>query len=210
MEPYYLITKLPGLTEEEFILLLPFTPSKRDNLAAWMAARCDSENYGKITVYTFPRDRLVFGPRQIDARIDQDAYISQQLTLWGQHGSDVIRGSLLIIPIEDSLIYVQPLYLVATDKGGLPELRRVIVAYGNEVVMEETLEAAIQRLFTGSLPKMRLTGEETTAVKEQPRQLGTRALEQLRKAREALRKEDWAGYGKYLKELEDTLREMAK
>jgi uncharacterized membrane protein (UPF0182 family) len=210
MEPYYLITKLPGLTEEEFILLLPFTPSKRDNLAAWMAARCDGENYGKITVYTFPRDRLVFGPRQIDARIDQDAYISQQLTLWGQHGSDVIRGSLLIIPIEDSLIYVQPLYLVATDKGGLPELRRVIVAYGNEVVMEETLEAAIQRLFTGSLPKMRLTGEGTTAVKEQPRQLSARALEQLRKAREALRKEDWAGYGKYLKELEDTLREMAK
>jgi uncharacterized membrane protein (UPF0182 family) len=210
MEPYYLITKLPGLTEEEFILLLPFTPSKRDNLAAWMAARCDGENYGKITVYTFPRDRLVFGPRQIDARIDQDAYISQQLTLWGQHGSDVIRGSLLIIPIEDSLIYVQPLYLVATDKGGLPELRRVIVAYGNEVVMEETLEAAIQRLFTGSLPKMRLTGEGAAAVKEQPRQLSARALEQLRKAREALRKEDWAGYGKYLKELEDTLREMAK
>jgi len=210
MEPYYLITKLPGLTEEEFILLLPFTPSKRDNLAAWMAARCDGENYGKITVYTFPRDRLIFGPRQIDARIDQDSYISQQLTLWGQHGSDVIRGSLLIIPIEDSLLYVQPLYLVATDKGGLPELRRVIVAYGNEVVMEETLEAAIQRLFTGLLPRMRLTGEGTAAVKEQPRQLGSRALEQLKKAREALRKEDWAGYGKYLKELEDTLREMAK
>ena len=148
--------------------------------------------------------------RQIDARIDQDSYISQQLTLWGQHGSDVIRGSLLIIPIEDSLIYVQPLYLVATDKGGLPELRRVIVAYGNEVVMEETLEAALQRLFTGLLPSMRMTQEGTAAVKEQPRQLGSRALEQLRKAREALRKEDWAGYGKYLKELEETLREMAK
>jgi uncharacterized membrane protein (UPF0182 family) len=210
MDPYYLITKLPGLKEEEFILLLPFTPSKRDNLAAWMAARCDGENYGKVTVYTFPRDRLVFGPRQIDARIDQDAYISQQLTLWGQHGSDVIRGSLLIIPIEDSLIYVQPLYLVATDKGGLPELRRVIIAYGNNVVMEETLEAAIQRLFTGSLPKMRVAEEGTSTIARQPRELGARALEQLRKAREALRKEDWTGYGKYLKELEETLREMAK
>ncbi len=210
MDPYYLITKLPGHSEEEFILLLPFTPSKRDNLAAWMAARCDGENYGKVIVYTFPRDRLVFGPRQIDARIDQDAYISQQLTLWGQHGSDVIRGSLLIIPIEDSLIYVQPLYLVATDKGGLPELRRVIVAYGNNVVMEETLEAAIQRLFTGSLPSMRMMeGKAPSAVKP-ARELGSRALEQLRKAREALRKEDWAGYGKYLKELEDTLREMTK
>jgi uncharacterized membrane protein (UPF0182 family) len=210
MDPYYLITKLPGLKEEEFILLLPFTPSKRDNLAAWMAARCDGENYGKITVYTFPRDRLIFGPRQIDARIDQDAYISQQLTLWGQHGSDVIRGSLLIIPIEDSLIYVQPLYLVATDKGGLPELRRVIVAYGNNVVMEETLEAAIQRLFTGSLPRMRVMEEGTSAITRQPRELGARALDQLRKAREALRKEDWTGYGKYLKELEETLREMTK
>jgi uncharacterized protein len=210
MDPYYLVMKLPGGKAEEFILLLPFTPSKRDNLAAWMAARCDGENYGKVIVYTFPRDRLVFGPRQVDARIDQDSYISQQLTLWGQHGSDVIRGSLLIIPIEGSLIYVQPLYLVATDKGGLPELRRVIVAYGNDVVMEETLEAAIQRLFTGSLPKMRVTGPGEAAVAPQPRELGSRALEQLRKAREALRKEDWAGYGKYLKELEDTLREMTK
>ena len=207
MEPYYLITKLPGGKAEEFILLLPFTPSKRDNLAAWMSARCDDENYGKVIVYTFPRDRLVFGPRQIDARIDQDAYISQQLTLWGQRGSDVIRGSLLIIPIEDSLIYVQPLFLVATDKGGLPELRRVIVAYGNDVVMEETLEAAIQHLFTGSLPSMRMTD---TAVTRQPKELSARALEQLRKAREAIRKEDWANYGKYLKELEDTLRELSK
>jgi uncharacterized membrane protein (UPF0182 family) len=211
IEPYYQIMKLPGHQSEEFILLLPFTPSKRDNLAAWMAARCDGENYGQVIVYTFPRDRLVFGPRQIDARIDQDAYISQQLTLWGQHGSDVIRGSLIIVPIEDSLIYVQPLYLVATEKGGLPELRRVIVAYGNDVVMEETLEAAIQRLFSGTLPSLRT--EEKGAAREvlpQSKQLGARALEQLRKAREAIRKEDWAGYGKYLKELEETLREMAK
>ncbi|MGC1454659.1 MAG: UPF0182 family protein [Nitrospirota bacterium] len=210
MEPYYLITKLPGGKAEEFILLLPFTPSKRDNLAAWMAARCDGENYGKVIVYTFPRDRLVFGPRQIDARIDQDAYISQQLTLWGQHGSDVIRGSLLIIPLEDSLIYVQPLYLVATDKGGLPELRRVIVAYGNDVVMEETLEAAIQRLFSGTLPSMKMAEKGAAADTHRPKELGSRALEQLRKAREALRKEDWTGYGKYLKELEETLREMSK
>lgn len=210
MNPYYQITKLPGHAEEEFILLLPFTPSKRDNLAAWMAARCDGENYGKVIVYTFPRDRLIFGPRQIDARIDQDAYISQQLTLWGQHGSDVIRGSLLIVPIEDSLIYVQPLYLVATDKGGLPELRRVIVAYGNDVVMEETLEAAIQRLFSGTLPSMRMREQGAGAAARQPNELGARALELFRQAREAIRKEDWTGYGKHMKELEEKLREMAK
>jgi uncharacterized membrane protein (UPF0182 family) len=210
IDPYYLITKLPGHAEEEFILLLPFTPSKRDNLAAWMAARCDNDNYGKVVVYTFPRDRLVFGPRQIDARIDQDSYISQQLTLWGQHGSDVIRGSLLIIPIEDSLIYVQPLYLVATDKGGLPELRRVIVAYGNNVVMEETLEAAIQRLFTGALPSMRMMEGKAAGMMKPAGERSARALEQFKKAKEALRKEDWAGYGNALKELEETLREMAK
>jgi uncharacterized protein len=210
IDPYYLITRLPGLTDEEFFLLLPFTPSKRDNLAAWMAARCDGENYGKVTVFTFPRDRLIFGPRQIDARIDQDSYISQQLTLWGQRGSDVIRGSLLIIPIEDSLIYVQPLYLVATDKGGLPELRRVIVAYGNNVVMEETLEAAIQRMFSGALPKLLVTEEGKPSPSRGARELGNRALEQLRKAREALRKEDWTGYGKHLKDMEETLKEMSK
>ena len=210
MEPYYLITKLPEGTGEEFVLLLPFTPSKRDNLAAWMAARCDGENYGKVVVYTFPRDRLVFGPRQVDARIDQDSYISQQLTLWGQRGSEVIRGSLLIIPIESSLLYVQPLYLVATDRVGLPELRRVIVAYGNDVVMEENLETAIQRLFTGSLPKMQLTEEAPSVKQKSPRELGRQALERIRKAREALRKEDWSGFGRFLKETEDALQEMTK
>ncbi len=210
MDPYFQIMKLPGGAVEEFILLLPFTPSKRDNLAAWMAARCDGENYGKVIVYTFPRDRLVFGPRQIDARIDQDSYISQQLTLWGQHGSDVIRGSLLIIPIENSLIYVQPLYLVATDKGGLPELSRVIVAYGNNVVMEDTLEAAIQRVFSGGLPGTRVDGEEMSTNKRQPGELNYRALELLRKAREAIRKEDWSGFGKYLNDLEKTLQETSK
>jgi uncharacterized protein len=210
IDPYYLITKLPEGTTEEFILLLPFTPSKRDNLAAWMAVQCDGENYGKVIVYTFPRDRLVFGPRQIDARIDQDSFISQQLTLWGQHGSDVIRGSLLIIPIEDSLIYVQPLYLVATDKGGLPELSRVIVAYGNQVVMEDTLESAIQRLFSGLLPNAPITGEESAEKREKSNAMRFRALELLQKARAAIRQEDWSGFGKYLNDLEKTLREMDK
>ena len=148
MEPYYTIMKLPGEKVEEYILLLPFTPSKRDNLAAWLTARCDGENYGKIRAYTFPRDRLIYGPKQIDARINQDSFISQQLTLWNQRGSEVIRGSMLVIPIEKSLLYVQPLFLAA-DKAGLPELKRVIVAFGDQVVMEENLELALQRLFGG-------------------------------------------------------------
>ncbi len=206
MEPYYVVMRLPDGKEEEFVLLLPFTPSKRDNLAAWMAARSDGDAYGKVIVYTFPRDRLVFGPRQVDARIDQDAYISQQLTLWGQRGSDVIRGSLLVIPVERSLIYVQPLYLVATDRVGLPELRRVIVAYGKSVVMEENLETAMRRLFKGSLPEKRIP-ERTEVLSG--RELGTRALESLEKAREALRREDWSAFGEYLRKTEDLLRELS-
>ncbi|VAX31301.1 UPF0182 protein AF1421 [hydrothermal vent metagenome] len=208
MEPYYIIMKLPAGQEEEFVLLLPFTPSKRDNLAAWMAARSDGDNYGKVIVYTFPRDRLVFGPRQVDARIDQNAYISQQLTLWGQSGSDVIRGSLLVIPIERSLIYVQPLYLVATDRVGLPELRRVIVAYGNKVVMEDNLEAALRKLFKGSLPELKIPERVVAELSQQ--ELGRKALDSLEKAREALRKEDWSAFGEYLKKTEELLREFSK
>jgi hypothetical protein len=213
MEPYYIIMKLPGGSAEEFVLLLPFTPSKRDNLAAWMAALSDGENYGKVIVYTFPRDRLVFGPRQIDARIDQNAYISQQLTLWGQRGSDVIRGSLLVIPIENSLIYVQPLYLVATDRVGLPELRRVIAAHGKNVVMEENLVAAINSLFKGTLPDLIQRGKpgpEPAAGRLTLKEAGEKALESLEKAKKALRAENWKGFGEYLKQLEMYLREFKK
>ena len=211
MDPYYLIMKLPKGKQEEFILLIPFTPAERNNLAAWMAARCDGEHYGKIIVYTFPRDRLVFGPRLIDARIDQDAYISQQLTLWGQRGSDVIRGSLLIIPIENSLLYVQPLFLVATDRGGLPELRRVIVAFGDNVVMEETLEAAIQRLFKGTLPGVPLSEGSKKIIQNLSQSgIGKKALESLQKAQRALRSGDWAGFGRHLRDAEQTLKELSK
>ena len=138
MEPYYTIMRLPGEKKEEFILLLPFTPNKKDNMIAWLAARSDPPHYGKLIAYNFPKAKLVYGPRQIDARIDQDSFISQQLSLWSQRGSSVIRGSLLAIPIERSLLYVQPLYLAA-EKGSLPELKRIIVAHGNEIAMEETL-----------------------------------------------------------------------
>ena len=125
---------------------MPFTPAKRDNMAAWLAARSDAPNYGKLIVYLFPKQKLVYGPRQVEARIDQDSAISQQITLWSQRGSQVIRGSLLAIPIEDALLYVQPLYLSASE-GALPELRRVIVAYGNQLSMAPNLEAALEGIF---------------------------------------------------------------
>ncbi len=151
MEPYYTIMRLPAEKREEFVLLLPFTPVRRDNMIAWLAARSDVPNYGKLVLYEFPKGKLVFGPRQVEARIDQDAFISQQLSLWSQAGSQVIRGSLLAIPIEESLLYVQPLYLAA-ERGRLPELKRVIAAYGNRIAMDETLEASLQQLFGARPP----------------------------------------------------------
>jgi len=210
MEPYYTIMKLPGGTKEEYILLLPYVPAKRDNLAAWLAARCDGSNYGKLLAYTFPRDRLIYGPKQVDARINQDSYISQQLTLWGQHGSQVIRGSLLVIPIERSLLYVQPLYLAASDKVGLPELRRVIVAYENEVVMEENLEIALNRLF-GSKKSSGKTPETTAGPSKVPTaDLSKEALRAFEKAVELQRQGNWAGYGDELRRLEQVLKKMAR
>jgi len=128
--------RLPGESKEEFVLLIPFTPSKKDNLSAWLAARSDPPHYGKLVVYDFPKRKLIYGPRQIEARIDQDSFISQQLTLWNQRGSQVIRGNLLVIPIERSLLYVEPLY-IAAEKGQLPELKRVIVGFGDRIAMEE-------------------------------------------------------------------------
>ena len=148
MEPYYTIMKLPGESGPEYIQMLPFTPRQKDNLAAWMVARSDGANYGRLMVFQFPKQTVIFGPRQIAARISQDQVIAPQITLWNQQGSEVIQGTLLVIPIEESLVYIRPLYLRAAG-GSIPELKRVIVAYQNQIVMEETLDAAIDRLFPG-------------------------------------------------------------
>jgi uncharacterized membrane protein (UPF0182 family) len=209
MEPYYTIMKLPGEKVEEYILLLPFTPSNRDNLAAWLTARCDEPNYGKIRAYTFPRDRLIYGPKQIDARINQDSFISQQLTLWNQRGSEVIRGSMLVIPIEKSLLYVQPLFLAA-DKSALPELKRVIVAFGDQVVMEDNLELALQRLFGGKNAPPRPAKEATVDMKASASTLAKEAMSIYERATNLQRQGDWAGYGEELHKLGQVLKRMAQ
>jgi uncharacterized membrane protein (UPF0182 family) len=146
VEPYYLITKLPTETSEEFILLLPFTPVSRNNLIAWIAGRSDDDDYGKLLLYQFPKQRLVYGPEQIEALINQDPVISEQISLWNRQGSKAIQGNLLVIPIEQSLLYVEPLYLEA-DRNSLPTLVRVIVAYENRIVMAENLDKALKALF---------------------------------------------------------------
>jgi len=209
VDPYYTIMRLPGEQREEFVLLLPFTPNKKDNMRAWLAARSDPPHYGKLIALDFPKAKLVYGPKQIDARIDQDAFISQQLSLWGQRGSQVIRGSLLAIPIEKSLLYVQPLYLAA-EKGSLPELKRVITAFGNQIAMRETLDQSLEELFGNRTTRETPQTAAVSAGATKGRSLASRALEHYLKSREFLRQENWAGYGEELKRLEELLREMQK
>ena len=214
MEPYFTVMRLPGGKTEEFVLLSGFNPARRDNMIAIMAARSDAPNYGGLIVYTFPKQKLVYGPRQVDARVNQDPLISAAFSLWNQQGSRVLRGSLLAIPIEDSLIYVQPIYLSA-EQGALPELRRVIVAFGNQIAMEPTLEQSLQRIFG-----VRIRGEEgvqprgadgsrpESATASALGPLAQRAWEAWQKGQEALRRGDWAGYGQAQKQLEESLRQF--
>ncbi len=163
MAPYYTVMRLPGEESAEFILMLPYTPKRKENLAAWMVARSDGEHRGELVVYRLPRDRLVFGPQQIMNRINQDAEISRQVSLWDQRGSQALFGTLLVIPIEESLLYVAPLYLrssgdnlgtraAGTGPGGrIPELKRVIVVYQNQIAMATTLDGAIASIFGGEV-----------------------------------------------------------
>lgn len=175
MMPYYVVMRLPGAQREEFILMLPFTPaSGRDNMIAWMCAKCDPADYGKLILYKFPKQVNVYGPRQIEARIQQEPTISPQLTLWSQRGSQVYRGNLLVIPIKNSLLYVQPLYL-QSEQSKIPELKRVFVGYGDQVVMGENLEGALKKVFGGEGPLVpeevkppQLAGEGEEAVAQPP------------------------------------------
>jgi uncharacterized membrane protein (UPF0182 family) len=201
VEPYYIVTKLPGHQREEFILMTPFTPSTKDNMIAWLAAKNDQPEYGDLIVYKFPKEKLIYGPMQIEARIDQDSEISQQLTLWGQKGSTVIRGNLLVIPIEKSIIYVEPLYLRA-EKGEIPELKKVIVSNGSVVMMGNNLEDALEKLFARTFKEKEavVTGEEKTL-----KDLVKEAAGYFANAQGFAREGDWAKYGEELKKLENTL-----
>ena len=201
VEPYYIVTKLPGHQREEFILMTPFTPSTKDNMIAWLAAKNDLPEYGDLIVYKFPKEKLIFGPMQIEARIDQDSEISQQLTLWGQKGSTVIRGNLLVIPIEKSIIYVEPLYLRA-EKGEIPELKKVIVSNGSVVMMGNNLEDALGKLFARTFKEKEavVTGEEKTL-----KDLVKEAAGYFENAQGFSREGDWAKYGEELEKLENTL-----
>jgi hypothetical protein len=194
--------------------MTPFTPRGKDNLAAWMAARMDGPNYGKLVAYRFPKQSLVYGPKQIVNRINQETDISQQLTLWDQKGSSVIRGELLVIPINESLIYVQPLYLRA-EGGTIPELKRVVVAHENRVVMAETLEAGLAALFGASAPaRAPLAAADSGAVRVPNAAVNTAAAllqeaqQHYDRAITAQRAGDWATYGREIEELGKVLKQL--
>jgi uncharacterized protein len=230
MQPYYTIMRLPGETDPEFIQMLPFTPRRKDNLAAWLVARSDPEHYGEVRVFEFPKQKVVFGPRQVVARINQDQMISPQITLWNQQGSQVTWGTLMVIPIEESLIYVRPLYLRGAG-GRIPELTRVVVVYQDQIVMEQTLEAALARLFAGGapprVPPTTTTSTSTsTSTSAQPTQpvttavaaaaagspqlavLADEAQAHYRRAIDAQRAGDWSKYGEEIRALGQTLDRM--
>jgi uncharacterized membrane protein (UPF0182 family) len=242
MEPYYIIIKLPEGEKEEFLLMIPFTPSKKDNMIGWLAARSDLPNYGSLLVYKLPKEKLVYGPMQIEARVDQQTGISRELSLWGQRGSRVIRGNLLAIPISDTFIYVEPVYLEAKQetselpstgspqprdsakprRGGmpvssrqdksrgaaLPELKRVIVAFGNRLVMEENLDKALSSVLGGQIIAKQLASPSIPQT-EDISNLAVLALEHYNKAKDYLRQGSWAEYGLELESLEKILREIS-
>ena len=220
----HIIMRLPEESQAEFVYMVPFTPRGKDNLAAWMVARNDGAEYGRLRVYRLSRQTLVFGPTQIENRINQNTEISRQVSLWDQRGSEVIRGDLLVIPIESSLLYVQPLYLRA-EGGRIPELKRVVVAYQNQVVMQETLEGGLAELFGGAAGQGGQAVPAVAAVAGAAamtagrggagigdaavRSLVAEARRRYQNAMAAQRDGDWARYGEEIRELGRVLERIA-
>jgi hypothetical protein len=208
-----MILRLPGEPKEELVQMLPYSPKDKANMIAWIAARSDPANYGELLVYKFPKQQLVYGPMQVEARIDQDTTISQNLTLWNQAGSSVIRGTLLVIPIKNSLVYVEPLYLQASGNK-LPELKRIIVAYGDRVVMTESLTGSLEAIFGQGAGSAGTTGGTTPQPDQTDAQrlaeLARRANDLYARANAAARLGDWAAYGDYLTQLGQVLNELQR
>jgi len=216
MEPYFVIMRLPGDSKEEFMLMLPFAAAKRQNMVAWMSAKSDGADYGKRLVYRFPKDKLIYGPEQIHARLNQDPKISSELTLLNQRGSRIVWGNLLVIPIEKSLLYIQPMYLLA-EQSQIPQLKRIVVATSNNIVMEATLGDALARVFGASTAPV-VTSPPSTAAQGTPttgaptsanvNALIKEANDHYTKAQDALKTGDWTTYGAEMKALQQSLDKL--
>ncbi|MBN1138269.1 MAG: UPF0182 family protein [Anaerolineae bacterium] len=207
IEPYYVNMRLQGQAENEFILMSPYTPSNKQNMIAWLYARNDGENYGQLGVYRFPKQQLVYGPAQVESRIDQDPQISAQLTLWNQRGSQVIRGNLLVIPVDRAILYVEPIFLQA-ESSQLPELRRVIVAYGNRIAMTETLAASLAQVMGAAAPPP-VTEPTSAPVEGDMAALVQQANQHYQAAQICLQTGDWTCYGREMDSLEQVLQALA-
>jgi hypothetical protein len=213
VSPYFTIMKLAGIGDrEEFILMLPFTPARKENMIAWMCARSDPPNYGRLLVYQFPKQRLVYGPQQIESRINQDTEIAKELTLWNQQGSQVLRGNLLVVPIDSSVVYFQPLYIEASSQASLPELKRILVAFGDRIAMESTMENALARVFgqaDGAAPRAAAAAASTAAggstAPEGAAERLRQASDVYRRAQAALRRGDLVGYAREIERLGQVL-----
>ncbi len=200
---YYLVTRLPNEDRDEFILILPFTPFRRNNMVSFLVGKCDAPHIGELTMYRLPKDKLSYGPMQVEARIDQDPEISSQLTLWNQKGSSVIRGNMLAIPIEESILYIEPLYLKA-QSSEMPELIRVIVAFNDRIVMEKNLHSCLDRLFGRGGMSMQAAVEGMTPDMRL-RDLASKAFNSFLRAEGSLKQGDWGKYGDEMKQLKEIL-----
>ncbi len=205
IQPYYIIMQLPDEDHPEYILMIPFTPNTKQNMIGWLCARSDGENYGKLKVYDFSKQELIYGPMQIESRIDQNSEISEQMTLWSQKGSAVYRGNLIVIPIKSSMLYVEPVYLQA-EQSEIPELRRVIVVYGDNVVMEPTLEEALMQIF-GQRREVKPPAGEKPDTAPGPTEedtladLARQAKSYYDKAQDALKSGNWGAYGENIEKV---------
>lgn len=221
MVPTYYITKIPGEEEAEFITNIPYTPSGKDNMTALLIARNDGEHYGELLLFQMPKDRTIYGPRQIEARINQHTEIAQDFTLWSSAGSTYTRGNIFVIPIENSLIYVEPIYLESANSS-LPEVKRVIIYYNERIAYENTLAEALDAMFGegASSGYEEITGPTDTPSDDPEAppvdngalglsELADLANEAFNNALDAQRNGDWAAYGEYLDELEGYLNQMA-
>ncbi|MGA1876351.1 MAG: UPF0182 family protein [bacterium] len=213
MKGYYVTMRLPDGQGEEFLLMIPFTPDNKSNMIAWLSAQCDGEGYGKLSVYKLTKDKLIYGPRQIEARIDQQTEISSELTLWSQQGSQVFRGDLLVIPVEESILYIEPVYLAATDQSNLPELKRVIVAYGEKVKMAHTLPEALLGIFGGDVAEASPRQADQGLLQDRPKaaslnEMAVRANQYYQKSMESLKMGNWSEYGHYQEQLRMTIQDI--
>ncbi|HPC42227.1 MAG TPA: UPF0182 family protein [Spirochaetota bacterium] len=202
---YYLVTRLPDEKRDEFILIIPFTPYKKDNMIAFLTAKCDMPDYGELKLYMLPKDKLSYGPLQVEARINQNPDISKQLALWSQKGSSIIRGNMLAIPIEESILFIEPLYLKA-ESSEMPELKRVIVAFSDRIVMEKDLPAALERLFSGTT--FIDTGLTEGSLETRLRDLAVRAMNHYNQAEASMREGNWSKYGEHINMLKEILERM--